>query len=162
MYLANKQRNSTYLFRRRTQIPNTIRTRPRRCLQILEQPSRLPLSLDPQLLKHETVPPRKTIRIPHRLKLTLTIHTFFKVALDLDVVLHTQTLLDAVNVQHDNSAESIVLCEPKRAEQIRRREHVVDEPYNRHSGIQARVDVGRGVVAGVGIRAPIGVRRHVS
>ena len=134
----------------------------RRSLNRIQQARGLALGFYTQFLEHKAVSAGEAIRVCDRLKLLLAFDAFFKVAFDFDVVLDAQPLLDAVDVQHDHGAERVVLCEPEGAEQIRRGEHVVYHAYNGHGGFEACGDVGRRVVSGVWVGAPVWVRGHVS
>jgi hypothetical protein len=50
-------------------------------------------------------------------------------------------LLYAVYIQHNNGAESVVLGEPKRAEDLRTLEDFVNDADRTHGGFKAGVDV---------------------
>lgn len=101
--------------------------------------TRRPCSFQSQFLEHETVPTRKAVRFADAFELALALLARGEVALALSG--RDEVLLDAVDVEHDDGAEGVVLREPKRAEEVGGCEDVVDNADDGQGGFEAGGDV---------------------
>jgi len=78
--------------------------------------TRRPCSFQAQFLEHETVATRKAVRLADAFELALAFLARGEVALAF--ARRDEVLLNAIDVEHDNGAEGVVLREPKRTEEI--------------------------------------------